>query len=88
MSEDKLDKLVDAIAIKGLSIIDKILGRFDTKLDDPDYMKKFEEGMVNVIKRERVCEWDYLKGERKGTDWKRLNAEASERRETSEKKDG
>jgi hypothetical protein len=45
------EKLLDSILAKGLSIVDKFLGRIDAKLDDDEFMKKFEDNIeINIDK--------------------------------------
>jgi hypothetical protein len=45
------ERILDSILMKGLSIVDKFLGHIDKKLDDDEFMKKFEDNIeINIDK--------------------------------------
>jgi len=45
------EAVLDSILVKGLSIIDKVLGRIDEKLDDEEFMKEVENNIIVNIKQ-------------------------------------
>jgi hypothetical protein len=45
------ERMLDSILVKGLSIVDKFLTIVDKKMDDDEFMKKFEDNIeINIDK--------------------------------------
>lgn len=67
--ESATEKVLNSILEKGLSIVDKVLGKIDEKLDDEEFMEKLEKYAINVtVNTEETVEEET-------TDWETIAKE-------------
>lgn len=77
MKEDVFDKLLESIAAKGLSIVDKVLGKIDEKLDDEEFIKKL--GKYVKVNIETEGEDIFINPKKENLEWEDMSREQKDK---------